>query len=133
MRSRRNLLIVLAAVTCCVVVIWLSTSIQGSPKTYEIRPTIGLPGYNPWEPSGRTDAARALDAYERLMDHYIILAEENLFGINSDLHDVAETLETIDARLTRIETALGIPQPSPTAEEKAQPQLETPAHPSVGK
>ncbi|UCG59017.1 MAG: hypothetical protein JSU70_05810, partial [Phycisphaerales bacterium] len=111
MRSGRNLLIVLAAITCCVVVIWLSGSIEGSQKTYEIRPTIRLPGYDPWDASGRTDAARALGAYERLMDHYIDLTEENLFSIDAEIRNVADKLEIIDARLARIESALGVKHP----------------------
>lgn len=122
MKSRRSLLIVVAAIACCVTVVWLSSSIEGSPKKYEIRPTVGLPGYGPWDPSGRTDAARALDAYERLMDHYMALAEESLFSIDADLRDVADKLDIIDARLVRIEEALGIPPDVTPAAGKTRPQ-----------
>ncbi|MHC4890317.1 MAG: hypothetical protein ACYTEO_12750 [Planctomycetota bacterium] len=56
----RNLLAVTAGLICCVVVVLLSPSIQGGEKTYEIRPQVTLPEY-------RSDAARAIDAYERLI------------------------------------------------------------------
>ena len=121
MRSR-NLLVVAAGLVCCVVVVWLSTSIQGGEKTYEVRPQITLPEY-------RTDAARAIDAYERLMDRYMGLTERNLTRIGTGLKGVVKKLDSIDAKLTglsariaRIERALGIEQPKRPVEKKAPPE-----------
>jgi len=109
MRSR-NLLVVAAGLVCCVVLVWLSTSIQGGERTYEVRPQITLPEY-------RTDTARAIAAYERLMDRYMGLTERNLAGIGTGLKGVVKKLDSIDAKLTelstrmaRIEKALGIEQ-----------------------
>ena len=109
MRSR-NLLVVAAGLICCVVLVWLSTSIQGGERTYEVRPQITLPEY-------RTDTARAIDAYERLMDRYMGLTERNLTRIGTGLKGVVKKLDSIDAKLTelstrmaRIEKALGIEQ-----------------------
>jgi hypothetical protein len=106
----RNLLVVAAGLVCCVVLVWLSTSIHGSEKKYEVRPQITLPEY-------RTDAARAIDAYERLMDRYMGLTERNLIGFGMDLKGVDKKLGSIDAKLTeisarmaRIERVLGIEQ-----------------------
>ena len=137
MRSR-NLLVVAAGLVCCVVVVWLSTSIQGGEKTYEVRPQITLPEY-------RTDTARAIDAYERLMDRYMGLTERNLTGIGTGLKGVVKKLDSIDAKLTvlsarmaRIERVLGIEQPKRPAkghpsrevEKKAPPDgLHRPIHP----
>ncbi len=121
MRSR-NLLVVAAGLVCCVVLVWLSTSIQGGEKTYEVRPQITLPEY-------RTDAARAIDAYERLMDRYMGLTERNLTRIGTGLKGVVKKLDSIDAKLTglsariaRIERALGIEQPKRPVEKKAPPE-----------
>jgi len=117
--SSRNLLVVAAGLVCCVVVVWLSTSIQGGEKTYEVRPQITLPEY-------RTDAARAIDAYERLMDRYMGLTERNLSRFGTGLKGVVKKLDSIDAKLTvlsarmaRIERALGIEEPKRPVEKKA--------------
>ena len=133
----RNLLVVAAGLVCCVVVVWLSTSIQGGEKTYEVRPQITLPEY-------RTDAARVIDAYERLMDRYMGLTERNLTGFGTGLKGVVKKLDSIDAKLTvlsarmaRIERALGIvlgtpygEQPKRPVEKKALPEgVHKPIHP----
>ena len=129
MRSR-NLLVVAAGLICCVVLVWLSTSIQGGERTYEVRPQITLPEY-------RTDTARAIDAYERLMDRYMGLTERNLTGIGTGLKGVVKKLDSIDAKLTelstrmaRIEKALGIEQLKRPVERKTSPErVHKPIHP----
>jgi len=122
MRVNKNLLAVAAAVVCCTIVIWFSTSIQGVPKTYEIEPQITIPEY-------RTDAARAIDAYERLMERFMNLTERNLFRAAADTRDVVKKLDSIDhkltglcARIARIEEALGIEQPKPPTKDKPPPK-----------
>ena len=83
MRTNRNLLIVAAVVICSVLSVWFSTSIQGGSKTYEIRPQIAIPEY-------RTDAARAIDSYERMMELYMAWLTETsakstlMFRISSE-------------------------------------------------
>jgi len=122
MRTNRNLLAVAAGLVGCVVLIWLSTSIQGGERTYEVRPYISVPEY-------RTDTARAVDAYERLMERYMDLTEGNLFGIDREVGSIAKKLDSIDNKLTqlsrrmaRIEKALGIEQPKPPAKKELQPE-----------
>lgn len=133
MKTSRNLLAVVAVVACCLIVVWLSTSIQGGQKTYELKPQIAVPEY-------RTDAARAIDAYERLMDRYMDLTERNLFRVGTDIQEVVRKLDSIDAKLTQlstriagIEKALGIEQPNPPVMKKPslkpldkRPSLPTP-------
>jgi hypothetical protein len=120
MRTNRNLLIVAAVVICCVISFWFSTSIQGGSKTYEIQPQITIPEY-------RTDAARAIDSYERMMELYIGLADSNLGKINSNVQDILRKLDSINDRLTelssrieRIEKSLGIEQPQKPADKTAE-------------
>lgn len=120
MKESKNSLVLAAVGACCLVVVWLSTSIEGSQKTYELRPQITVPEY-------RTDAARAIDAYERLMDRYIDLTEKNLFRVATDIQEVAKKLDLIEDRLrelcasvARIEKTLGIEQPDPRTEQKPQ-------------
>jgi hypothetical protein len=106
----KNVLAVAAAVVICVVAVWFSTSIQGSQKTYELEPRLTIPTY-------KTDVARVVDAYERLMERYMDLTDRNLAGISTELKAAAKKLDSIDSKLTelstrtvRIEKALGIEQ-----------------------
>ncbi len=109
-KETKNLLTVGAILVACLIVVWLAGPIQGRKKSYEVKPEITLPEY-------RTDTARAIDAYERMMDRFINLTERNLTGINTDVKDIAKRLVLIDCKLTelsarmeRIEKALGIEQ-----------------------
>ena len=111
MKTNRNLLAVVAGLVCCGVIVWFCTSLQGVEKSYEVQPQITVPEY-------RTDAARAIDAYERLMERYMDMTEGNLTRIGSDTQRIVEKLDAIDAKLTklcarmaRIEKALGLEQP----------------------
>jgi hypothetical protein len=120
MRTHRNLLAFAVAVVCCAIVAWFSTSIHGSERSYEVEPQITIPEY-------RTDAARAIDAYERLMERYMSLTEGNLDRIGIDIQSVLGKLDSINAklaelstRMARIEVALGIEQPKPPAEIQTQ-------------
>ena len=120
MKTSRNLLVVAIAVACCLAVVWLSTSIQGSPKKYEVQPYITTPEY-------RTDAARAIDAYERLMERYMDLTEMNLLRVGTDIQDVVKKLDSIDnkltvlhARIAGIEKALGIEQSNVPIKQEPQ-------------
>jgi len=115
MKTNKNLLAVAAVAICCLIVVWLSTSIHGSQRTYELQPWISVPEY-------RTDAARAIDAYERLMDRYIDLTESNVSRLGTDIRDVVKRLDSIDARLARLEKALGIEQPKPPDKQNTQPE-----------
>jgi len=111
MRTSRNLLVIAAAIACCLTGLWLLSptgGIQGSQKTYEVKPYITVPEY-------RTDAARAIDAYERLMERYMGLTEKNILMVGTDIREMSKKLDSIDGKLTqlsaaiaRIEKALGI-------------------------
>jgi hypothetical protein len=101
-------------------------SLYGGQKTYEVESQVTIPEY-------RTDAARAIDAYEHLMERYMDLTEGNLTRLGGDLKGVAERLGSIDSKLTelstriaRIEKKLGIEQPTPPPAKaevkKPQPQ-----------
>lgn len=112
MRTNKRLFAVIAAIVGCLVVAWLTTSIQGGQKTYELEPRLNIPEY-------RTDTVRVMDAYERLMDRYMALTESNSNMMGMDIKTALTKLDSIDARLTelsvrmmRIEAALGINKPA---------------------
>jgi Na+/phosphate symporter len=123
MKTNRNTLAILVAITVCSVLVWLSASIEGSQKTYEIHPNITMP-------ESKTDLVRVMDAYERLMERYMDLTQQNQAMVGTDLRYVVTTLDSIDVQLTglstriaRIEAALGIKQPksSPNPKPVTQP------------
>ena len=122
-KGNKNLLAITAVLIVCLIVISLSNSIHGGEKTYKIRPEITLPEY-------RTDTARAIDAYEYVMDRFMNLTEQSLTGINADVKDIAQKLALIDCKLTElstrmagIEKALGIKQAQKRA--KKSPKAKT--------
>ncbi len=126
MRNKRTLLAVAAILAVCIIIAWSSTSLQGRETVYEVRPQISVPEY-------RSDAARAIDAYERMMERSMDLNERNLTAIGADLREVVRLLNSIDAKLgglsarvARIEKSLGINKPKAQM-KKNQPQ--TPAPP----
>jgi hypothetical protein len=123
MKTNRNTLAVLVVIIACSVLVWLSASIQGGQKTYEIQPHLTIPEY-------KTDLARVMDSYERLMERYMDLTQQNQSMVGTDLKYVVTTLDSIDgrlaefsARIARIEAALGIEQPKspPNPKPAAQP------------
>ena len=123
MKTNRNTLAILAVIIACSVLVWLSASIEGSQKTYEIHPNITMPEY-------KTDLTRVMDAYERLMQRYMDLTEQNQSMVGTDLRHVVTTLDSIDVqlaglstRIARIEAALGIKQPKspPNPQPVTQP------------
>jgi len=123
MKTNRNMLAVLVVIIICSVLVWLSASIQGGQKTYEIEPHLTIPEY-------KTDLARVMDAYERLMERYMDLTELNQSMVGADLKYAVTILDSIDrrlaelsARIARIETALAIDQPksSPGSKPDHQP------------
>ncbi|MBN2133986.1 MAG: hypothetical protein JW741_31070 [Sedimentisphaerales bacterium] len=116
MKSNRRLYIVLAVAGACIFVLWLSTSFGQTRRKYEVETQVyGVPEY-------RSDAARAVDAYERLMDRYMDLTERNLFSVSADVRTITAQLDAVhaevagvNARLARIEKHLGIQSPVPPA------------------
>lgn len=122
MKTNRNILVIFVVIIACSIVVWLSKSIQGSQKTYDIQPHLTIPEY-------KTDLTRVMDAYERLMERYMDLTEQNQSMVGTDLKYVVTTLDSIDGRLTelsariaRIETALGIEQPKSSLSPKPDHQ-----------
>ena len=101
----------MASLAFCGIILWLSALIHGGERTYRVRPEITLPEY-------RTDAARAIDAYERMMSRYMTSTERHLSGVNEDVKAALKKLDSLDrkltglsARMARIEKALGIEEP----------------------
>jgi hypothetical protein len=100
MKIKRNMLIVGMLVFVFGVVVWLTTGIEAGEKVYEVHPYVGVPEY-------RTDAARAIDAYERLMDRYMSMTERELYSVGANLSSFSRQLEALDAKINRLHARLG--------------------------
>ena len=140
MKSNRKPFVILLIVLVSLLALWLSGSGAQNRKGYQVEAQIyGTPEY-------RTDTARAVDAYERLMDRHMDLTERNFLNVSTDMKNLAVTLDrinarlaTLDQRLARIEKHLGIQPPPvvPTAPaavtpgEVAPPRNRTPVPPSL--
>jgi hypothetical protein len=108
MKQDRYLLVAGAVTVICLIAAAVSTAIPDNGKKYEVDTIVDVPAY-------KTDAARAIDAYERMMDRYMDLSEKLLSKMSGDSQTVSTKLDSLDSRLAdistrlaRIENALGI-------------------------
>lgn len=108
MKQGKLLLVFAAVIIICLVAAQLGISFPDKKKTYEVDQWITTPEY-------RTEAARAIDAYERLTERYMYVVEGRLLQVGDDCRSVATKLDSLDSRLmeisnrlTSIERALGI-------------------------
>jgi hypothetical protein len=101
------------------VLVWFAGSLRGE-QDYDVRPEISVPEY-------KTDAARAIDAYEKMMNRYMDLTESQFKNVALDnqktfekLLEIKTDIARIDMRLERIEQKMGL-EPLPAAGTKVQP------------
>ena len=133
MKSTRRYTLIAAVVLLVTVVLWLSTALGQRRNRYEIETQVYA------TPEYRTDATRAIDAYERVMERYMDSSERNFVGLAADLRAIAIQLNALDAKLTkldtrmdRIERHLGIAaQPVVATPDPNAPSLAQPAQPSA--
>lgn len=112
MDTNKRLWVVSVGVVVGLILIWFSTSTHGGEKTYEVN-THTLPEY-------RSDTARAIDAYERVMHRFMNMTDKNFGKVSADVKEIGRKLDAIDNKLTqlvsriaRVETALNINQNPP--------------------
>ena len=102
MKTRKNMLMItIASVLCLVSVVAYQTNAEQQSKTYEIHPDIALDMTSQGE-------THVLSAYERLMDRYMGMVENDLAKNSRSLTSIEKKLDNISARLTRIEKHLDI-------------------------
>jgi hypothetical protein len=136
MKSNRRFYLVTGIVVLMMVVVCFSTSTGQVHRRYEAQV------YS--TPELQTDATRAIEAYERVMERYMDTTERNFVEISGDIGAIAAALDSIDTTLTRmdmrlerIERHLGILPPpiAPTPDPNAGPlpppvPAPLPTHPS---
>jgi len=121
MKTKKNLLIACVVIVVCLAATQFALSLQdrhyGTGSNYHVEPEITTPEY-------QTDTGRVINAYERLMDRYMDMAEART---GADCQTATQKLESLDAKLTdlsarlsRIEKALGIDPNSQKPEPKTK-------------
>jgi hypothetical protein len=102
--KKKVIVIILAGVVICLAVSRLAVSVGERGRSYEIQPMVTLPEYG-------GEAGRTIDAYERLMERYMDLAETRISECNESrqkLDSIDSKIDRISERLAKIEKAMGI-------------------------
>ncbi|HSW02804.1 MAG TPA: hypothetical protein VLI39_21750 [Sedimentisphaerales bacterium] len=88
------------AIVVGVIVLSLSTSTGRDRKGYGVEAQVyGVP-------AAQSDAARAIDAYERLMERHMDLTERRLADFSADLRVLATRFDSFDAKVTALDAKL---------------------------
>ena len=93
--QNRKLVAILLVVIVSLAAISFVTSIQAAEKKYEARPDVSIP-YAP------TEASRAVDSYERMMERFMDMTDRNFSGVGSDVKSVQKELSIMNVRLLDI-------------------------------
>ncbi|MEN6427759.1 MAG: hypothetical protein ABFE13_20590 [Phycisphaerales bacterium] len=119
---------IVAGIVVCMIVLGLSTSTGRDRNGYEVEAHVY--GVAP----AQSDAARAINANERLMERYMDMTERHLIDLAADLKVLTVKIDSVDARLTqldqrleRIEKHLGIAPAPARPDPNAPPASKTPA------
>lgn len=118
MKTRKNFVILITIAAVCLIITWLTGPLQGRSRN-EIQPEISVP-------MQQTDAARAIDAYERVMDRYMDISERSMTALRADIADTNRKLDLIIIKIENIERALKI-EPSKDPAGKTCPPPPAPA------
>ena len=108
----KKLWVIAMGVVVGLMFVWFSTSTHGEDNTYEVS-THTLPEY-------KSDTARAIEAYERVMERFMDLTDSSFGRVSTDIKEIGSKLDAIDRKLTMltsriagIETLLGIKHEKP--------------------
>jgi hypothetical protein len=115
-------------IAACMIVLGLSTSTGRDRRDYEVEARVyGVP-------PAQSDAARAINANERLMERYMDMTERHLIDLAADLKVLTVRIDAVDARLSqldqrlaRIERHLGVAPAPGRPDPNAPPALNVPA------
>lgn len=91
-KQNKSLLAIFAFLMVCLFVNFFSTSLQGSEKRYEIHPEITLP-------ESKTDTARIIDAYERMVNNYLQSIDSDLTRIHLNTEHASKKMDSIDQKI----------------------------------
>jgi hypothetical protein len=128
MKTRRTFISLIIIALVSAAFFWLTVS-YGVEKSVEVQ-TYNLPEY-------RSDTARAIDAYQQMINRMLDdndrnwgMVQEQLNTINGKLDTILNDLDSISQRIARIEKKMGIEEPE---EKEPKPgELQTDETPQSG-
>ncbi|MFA5554922.1 MAG: hypothetical protein WCZ89_00915 [Phycisphaerae bacterium] len=98
MKRTKSLLFIACVVFCCVVLAYMNRT-SAAERTYEINTEYSLPEY-------RTDTARAIDAYQQMINRLLDSNERNNFLIIAKLDAIQKDLQVLSAKIEKMEKAM---------------------------
>ncbi len=98
MKRNKNLLFTAAAVICTIIIGYLGSSFAVE-KTYEINTEYSLSDY-------RTDTARAIDAYQQMINRLLDSNEKNNVLMISKLDALHKDIQVLSGKIERLEKAV---------------------------
>jgi hypothetical protein len=132
MKTRRTFVSLTAILLACTAFFWLATS-SGVEKKLEVQ-TYNLPEY-------RSDTARAIDAYQQMINRLLDdnersrgVLQEQMNTVITKLDKIQADLDALSLRIARIEKKMGIeeapPENKPAPGPLNQPEIpQTPQQP----
>jgi septal ring factor EnvC (AmiA/AmiB activator) len=91
---------IVVAIVVGMIVLSLSISTGRERKGYEVEAQVyGVP-------AAQSDAARAIGAYERLMERHMDLTERSFAGFTADLKVLATKFDSFDAKVSALDAKL---------------------------
>ena len=107
------------------IVLWVCTTVEAANYSSEVYTRISTPEYV-------TDAGRAINAYERMMDRYMDMTSKDLMALSSNSAQMVVRMDRIEAKLdkvlqsqARIEKALGVKTVSKVKAQETKEQKRT--------
>jgi len=128
MKRSRTVYRIAGGIVVCMILLGLSTTTGRDRSGYEVEAHVY--GVAP----AQSDAARAINANERLMERYMDMTERQLFDLAGEIKVLTLKIDSVDAKLTqldqrlaRIEKRLGVAETPARSDPNAPPKPEAPA------
>lgn len=118
MKRTKSLLLVTVIVACGLIVSFISST-YAVEKTYEVNTGYSLPEY-------RTDTARAIDAYQQMVNRLLDAGERNNAIVIAKLDAIQRQLQSLSVRIEKIENALTPSGKNAAEHKKPDPNLPAP-------
>jgi GTPase Era involved in 16S rRNA processing len=98
MKRAKSLLLLIVIIACGLIASYISST-YAEDKTYEVYTEYSLPEY-------RTDTARAIDAYQQMINRLLDTNERNNAVIIAKLDAIQKDLQLLSTRIENIEKAV---------------------------
>lgn len=99
MNTKRNIITTTIIIIACIATFWLSTS-DAVERSVEVQPRYSLP-------ENRTDTARAIDAYQQMINRMLDNQERSAAATQAQLQEIIIRMDRIEKLLAKCANACG--------------------------